>query len=101
MDRNSYLQFCRYFDGSKVCPFKDETKATLWKIEANWVVFSLKNADILHSALADYLAAGLQSFEKMDDTPASLKAFLFNRLTKYEERVDIEGFKKFYKQYYS
>lgn len=101
MDRKDYLQFCRYFDGGKECSFKDETKATLWKIEANWVDLSLKNAELLHSALADYLAVGLQSFMKMDDTPASLKAFLFNRLTKYGERVDIEGFKKFYKQYYS
>ena len=41
----------------------------------------------------------MKDFEKYDDTPMTLKALLYNRFIKYNERIDIEAFKKWYHSY--
>ena len=51
--------------------------------------------------LEDYIRCGLGDFSKFDDTPITLKAILFNRYTKYNEMIDVDGFKNWYNKVYS
>ena len=54
--------------------------------------------------LNEYIAVGLRTFNDTDDTPATLKALLFNRylyLKKLPMKEGVESFKDFYdKTYY-
>jgi len=109
MDKSDYLQFCRYYKGEKDNPFdgKDRSKAMLWFYESIWVhdmqeVHEDKKQEKSHSCfdyLNEYVNYGLAEFEMQDDTPASLKALLFNRYAHWLS-ADIDGFKKWYKSVY-
>jgi len=100
MEMADYIKVCRYYKGEKEAPFKDTDEKTFWSIEKMWVEKSVIMDDVLKESLYDYFAYGLREFEKQDDTPLSLKAFLANRLFQYAERVDIEEFKHTYKTRY-
>lgn len=106
--RKELLKACRYFDGS------DSTQLTgnagmLWFYEKCWYLDTLKTietgevTDIQQEILDEYAAAGLGRFELYDQTPISLKAFLFNRYGKtcsgtLQEQA--ESFKSFYLDHY-
>ncbi len=101
MDRQTAINFCRYYDGSDDCPFKDADRAMLWRIEEVWAERMIAGAtDSIERAVGEYVAYGLKDFQTRDGVPSSLKAVLLNRFIKYEERINIEGFKEFYLRYY-
>lgn len=56
-------------------------KSTVWGYERTWVQFVLSGdeADYLQEIVGDFVRAGLEDLNEVDDTPISLKAVLFNR----------------------
>ena len=106
MEKKDFIKFCRYYKGEKENPYDgiDQNKTMLWFYEKCWIDFNL--SDNGRSTLADYIgdysSVGLSLFETQDDTPASLKALLFNRYAKTANSMieAVEPFKKFYKRYY-
>ena len=60
-----------------------------------------ERTDLFFDMLREYNALGLANFRDSDGVPLILKAILANRYFKYNERIDIEGFKRFYDQYYT
>lgn len=51
--------------------------------------------------LEEYLRAGLRTFNMYDDTPATLKAVLFNRFMQQAEGLArVEDFKRWYDRFY-
>lgn len=105
MDKKDYLQFCRYYKGEETNPYegKDMNKAMLWFYESVWVREMQDEKDqTLFIYLDEYVNYGLADFKKTDDTPATLKALLFNRYAKgcYSMQDAVKPFKKFYKAYY-
>lgn len=106
MNKKDSLQFCRYYKGEAQNPFidKDQNKALLWDYEKAWVEqnFSDNGRESLAEYLSEFSHAGLSLFEMQDDTPASLKALLFNRYAKSSFSMSdaVEPFKEFYKKYY-
>lgn len=98
MNRNDYLKFCRYYHGEKECPYKGD-KALFWGYELAWIEMSLSKDDALGNMLEEYIRAGLGQFEMQDDTPATLKAVLFNRFCHWRSGSMLENaepFKEFY-----
>lgn len=107
MNKKDLLQFCRYYKGEASNPFegKDQNKASLWDYERFWIEqnFTDSGRNTLAEYIGDYASVGLSLFEMQDDTPASLKALLFNRYCYWKSgsMADcVEPFKKFYHQYY-
>lgn len=104
MERKDLLHHCRYYKGEKEINNPDPDKQTFCKIEREWMDLTLSakdgDSDLLSESLNDYILNGLREFEKYDDTPLSLKALLFNRFMKYNERFDIDAFKKWYRDRY-
>lgn len=106
MEKKDFIKFCHYYKGEKENPYDgiDQNKTMLWFYEKCWIDFNL--SDNGRSTLADYIgdysSVGLSLFEMQDDTPASLKALLFNRYAKTSNSMieAVEPFKKFYKRYY-
>lgn len=95
-------KFCRYYHGENECPFRyDDERATLWRIERMWVERMVADdTNHIEEAIGEYVGYGLGEFRMRDNVPLSLKALLFNRFCKYNERVDVAGFKVFYQKYY-
>lgn len=106
MNKKDLLQFCRYYKGEASNPYdgKDQNKAMLWDYERFWIEqnFSESGRKLLAEYLDEYASVGLSLFEMQDDTPATLKALLFNRYAKtaYSMADAVEPFKKFYQKYY-
>lgn len=101
MDKSDAIKFCRYYHSEDVCPFRDEERSILWKIERAWAErMTAGNTEMIEEAVSEYVAYGLGEFQMRDGVPISLKALLFNRFCKYNERVDVDGFKSFYMRYY-
>ena len=104
MTKQDLLRVCRYYKGEKENPYTDtdQDKALFWDYERKWIDFKLDDSDTLCDYIGDYVGVGLGGFEKMDDTPLSLKALLFNRYAKtsYSIMSAVEPFKEFYKKYY-
>lgn len=103
MEKKDLLHHCRYYSGGDGKRISDPDKQTFYKVEKEWVNLVLNQNesedDLLSLSLSEYIMAGLKDFEKYDDTPLSLKALLYNRFTKYNERIDIGLFKKWYHKY--
>lgn len=112
MNREDYLQFCRYYKGEDSNPYdgKDNNKAMLWFYESAWL-HEMKEIQqdekqekehTLFVYIDEYVNCGLGDFEKTDDIPISLKALLFNRYARgsYSMQDAIKPFKTFYKKYY-
>ena len=103
MNKKDLLKFCRYYKGNDNIKPSDPDTQAFYRIEQMWVYLRVnkfdETSDIFSKVLSEYLLAGLREFEKYDDTPITLKALLFNRFIKYNERVDIEGFKEWYYSY--
>lgn len=101
MNKSDAIKFCRYYHGEGDCPFRNGERATLWKIERAWVErMASGKTEIIEDAINEYIRCGLGEFQMRDNVPISLKAVLFNRFCKYNERIDIDGFKNFYLRYY-
>lgn len=105
MDKKDLLRFCRYYKGEKVNTISDPNKRLLFGYEESWIDmnFTHDGKNQLAEYIDDYSRAGLSMFEMQDDTPASLKALLFNRYCHYNSGSMIEcvePFKKFYQKYY-
>ena len=108
-NKEDLIKFCRYFKGEAENPWKDCIEALLWEWEKKWVEFTLKvykgqQKMFLNEMLNEYIAVGLRTFNDTDDTPATLKALLFNRylhLNKLPMKEGVESFMDFYdKTYY-
>lgn len=103
MDKRTAISFCRHYHGEDKSPYRKDELSTLWNIERMWVELLSGNdnePEIIQRAIQEYIAYGLGDFQMRDNVPLSLKAFILNRLIKYDERVDIEAFKKFYTDFY-
>lgn len=92
------FELCRYYKGEDKCP--KNVKASFWEYERKWVELSLDASSALEGMLAEYISNGLGAFEQTDNTPISLKAFLFNRYAHWNAGDLISGFKKWYKSSY-
>lgn len=99
MKKEELLKFCRHYHGEATCNSKDTDIQTLFKIESMWVDMMTHNYDF-GELLGEYLDVGLTSFSETDDVPVTLKALLFNRFTQYNDRTDVDAFKKWYKKHY-
>lgn len=104
MEKKELLQFCRYYKGEKVNS-SDPNKNLLFRYEETWIEmnFTPEGKSQLAEYIDDYSRAGLSMFEMQDNTPASLKALLFNRYCHYNSGSMIEcvePFKDFYRKYY-
>ena len=104
MKDNYLLNYCRYYKGEENITETDPDKQVLCKIEREWVADNTDKSEhsskLLSICLEEYLLMGMKDFEKYDNIPLTLKALLFNRFNQYNERMDIEAFKKWYKRYY-
>lgn len=97
-----WIKFCHYYRGEKENPYTGTDNELLWFYESIWVKWTInQNEESLSEVLEDYIRCGLGDFSKFDDTPITLKAILFNRYTKYNEMIDVDGFKNWYNKVYS
>lgn len=95
------LKFCRYYHGEQKAP--DSVNAMFWGYEKSFIEMYVNEKDVLSDMLSEYSLAGLSQFESQDDTPAVLKALLFNRYCNWRSCSMIEcaePFKKFYLEEY-
>lgn len=104
MEKKNYLPFCRYYKGEDKNPYNGNA-AAFWDYERIWIEhnFTENGKTSLAEYLDDFSRAGLALFEMNDDTPASLKALLFNRFCHWRSASMIEcvePFKDFYKREY-
>lgn len=100
MKKEDLLKFCRYYHGENICKSTDIDVQTLFNIEKMWVdKMCAENSDF-GTLLDEYITFGLTSFCETDDVPVTLKALLFNRFTQYNDRIDVDAFKAWYKRYY-
>lgn len=107
MKKEELLKFCRYYHGESAVPDRlkvSQNDTAFWETEKSWVERTLKNDESLGNMLDDYLEAGLREFAQTDNTPATLKAMLFNRygywLGGYGLLEDAAAFKQFYTSQY-
>lgn len=112
MNKDDLLKFCRYYHGENENPFRPVDKSLLWDYERKWVEMTQsslsknrdsESTDVFGDMLDDYVNAGLAQFESHDDTPATLKALIFNRFCYWNSgsmRDCVPGFKQFYKKNY-
>lgn len=110
MNEKELLPFCRYYKGENKNPFEghpDDALPLLWSYERTWVHDTINGCksggnSALASYLDEYLSVGMREFYQTDNTPATLKATLFNRFAKgYNSMLDaVPDFKAFYKKYY-
>ena len=97
---------CRYYKGEKESPYQDQNKSMLWSYEQGWLNSrnNLQASEYMDSCVPEYIAYGLEDFMSNDGIPISLKALLFNRYCKWcswSMASGVEGFKEFYKKYYT
>lgn len=98
---DALLKFCRYYHGENGCKSTDTDVQTLFNIEKMWGdKMCAENSDF-GTLLDEYITSGLTSFRETDDMPVTLKALLFNRFTQYNDRIDIDAFKTWYKKHYN
>lgn len=100
MKAEDLIRLCRFYKGEKSNPYEGTQNETYWKCEYYWVALTMNSADFSNMVDA-YLRAGLMDFGLYDGTPITLKAYLCNRFMHHTERVDIDAFKEFYKNYVS
>lgn len=102
--RQHLLSLCKLYRGEANNPYNhDAPNAQMfWRCEEFWANATLRQDDdsLLAAMVDDYLEAGLKDFAATDQTPITLKAVLFNRFCKYNERADIEAFKRLYLEEY-
>ena len=97
MSKEDLIKFCRYFKGEAERP-KDAP--FWWGYEQIWVELSLNskegnaNFHLMGEYLDNYLRAGLRTFCDNDDTPATMKALLYDRYTHFGG--DAKSFKEWY-----
>ena len=97
MEFNEALRCCRYYKGEANIPEGVPTR--FWRYEAIWVQSVVLHPNSLSGLIDEYNNAGLMEFNKGDGVPISLKAVLYNRWLQWIGPSDIEGFKKWYKNY--
>lgn len=107
MEKKDLIKFCKYYKGEEKNPYegKEQNEAMFWGYESKWIDFNFtkEGRELLADYITDYVSTGLAMFEMQDDTPASLKALLFNRYCHWSSgsMIDcVEPFKTFYKKYY-
>ena len=100
MKKEDLLEYCRYYNGEDKMQPSDADKYIIWRAERAWVN-DFGNDENTDKVLNEYIAYGLTYFAMTDHTPIHLKAFIFQSFCHFEERVNIEEFKKFYTKYYS
>lgn len=94
------ISFCRYYKGQDKDPYtNDQEKSFMWVLEKGWVECyqSDEGKERLASYINDYSNDGLSQFEMRDNTPASLKAYLYNRFQQWNEG---DGFEQWYTDIY-
>lgn len=64
MNNKDAIKLCRYYHGENDCPFRDDERATLWKIERMWSE-RMVAGDTAHieDAVGEYVACGLGEFQ--------------------------------------
>ena len=90
MSTNNVLQYCKYYHHEPINPYNLSVAAYLWQIEKEWIEeMQLEDrvSGRLSLSLNHYIASGYADFEKLDDTPITLKAMLFTLLEKWNEGI--------------
>lgn len=104
MDKKAFQPFCRFYKGGTECPYNEGNKQMFWLCEKWWAEQTFPATDagcqLISPILKEYTDAGLSNFEMYDGVPITLKAVLFNRFCKYNERIDVEGFRALYLDIY-
>ena len=98
MEREELIAFCRRYKGEVRNP---DPQDSVWRYERFWVEECVKDCSDFGMQLEEYLRAGLRTFNMYDDTPATLKAVLFNRFMQQAEGMaTAEDFKRWYDRFY-
>lgn len=100
MEKDDLLKFCRYYHGEKSCKSNDKDVQMIFNIERIWVDRMCDEDSNFNELLDEYITFGLTSLCETDDVPVTLKAILFNRFSQYNDRIDVDAFKAWYKKYY-
>jgi len=97
MNRSNLIIHCLYYKGEKENPYQGGDKAQFWEYEKIWVNEMSKDegSNLLTGNTADYIHAGLLSWNETDGTPYLLKALLFNRYCHWIQG-SVESFKDWY-----
>ena len=97
-NRDFLISLCQRYKGEKQNP---NPRDSVWRYERFWVEENMKDDPDFGKFLDDYLGAGLRTFNMYDDTPATLKAVLFNRFMQQAEGMaTIDEFKHWYDAFY-
>lgn len=102
-EEDALLKFCRYYHKEEKIPQKkaeDPDFRFLWSAERMWYERA-KDAYDFSTELDNYIASDMTHFEETDDTPVTMKAFLFCYFSSCNERATLDDFKKFYKEHYN
>jgi len=97
--KQGYLMSCRYYKEDKDDYSPQEQ--SIAKMEKAWIDAELSdNSTFIDTCIKEYNLCGLKEFEISDNVPIRLKAVLFNRFCKFNERIDVAEFKEFYTSIY-
>lgn len=103
MKKEDLLKYCRYYNGEENTPYNSDRLNLIWFQEKKWVEDTMDvNVPMssipptISTPLDYYLGYHMQDFEKFDDTPITLKAYLFMYFLKGNELPLREDFEKFY-----
>lgn len=100
------LQYCRFYKGESICPFVNTPQSIFWQIEKDWINIPQSSQDVpppvIVEAIKIYFDAGLACFGIDDDTPISLKAYMFLRIKGTAAPIDslvVSRFQQIYSLY--
>lgn len=84
MTADSLITYCKYYHGEDTCPFGADAPTLFWTLEREWVSMCPSSPaagapPIIEQAVREYLTMGLAALGMDDDTPISLKAYIFLR----------------------
>ena len=100
MKKEDLLKFCQYYHGENACKSTDKDVLMLFNIERMWIDRMTSEESDFEELLDEYVTFDLTEFRETDDVPVTLKALLFNRFSQYNDRIDVDAFKTWYKKYY-
>lgn len=102
MTTDCLLSYCKFYNGTDEIPkskVEDPVFRFFWNGERIWYEHT-KYDDDFSVALDNYIKSGLTHFAETDDTPVTLKAFLFIYFMHVNEHVRPEDFKDLYTKRY-
>ena len=99
MQKEDAIKFCKYYKAEKENPYRQSPSYYIWIVERMWVNDMILDEvfPIMSTHLEHYIKCGFIDLEKFDDTPITLKAYIFSISEKWFERsLSPEEFHDFY-----